>query len=332
LNQGKPMQPAASLRWLLLISVVMLWGSSFALLKIAVVTIPPVWVMALRLVIAGAALSGLLLVLGGRFSAGLRLWTGFLAIAVIGNVVPFLLITWGVKYIPSGLSGILMAVMPLGVALLAHFFLPDEPLTWRKVLGLFFGFSGVVILLGPQRLLGLAPQGLPFWGQMAMIAGALCYSVQSILTRRMQTAGAMESAAAALSLGGVIGLALALAIDPAGMAGASSASLTALGLIGVLTTALATVAYFRLIRLAGAGFASMINYLIPVFALFVGWLFLDERLSPSALAGLALILAGLFIVQSQRPALPPVIRPLSPEPSRSPPPPGAPHARRRLPP
>ncbi|HKG73625.1 MAG TPA: DMT family transporter [Aestuariivirgaceae bacterium] len=197
---------------------------------------------------------------------------------------------------------------------------------------MFFGFSGVVILLGPQRLLGLAPQGLPFWGQMAMIAGALCYSVQSILTRRMQAAGAMESAAAALSLGGLIGLALALAIDPAGMAGASSASLTALGLIGVLTTALATVAYFRLIRLAGAGFASMINYLIPVFALFVGWLFLDERLNPSALAGLALILAGLFIVQSQRPALPPAIRPLSPEPSRSPPPPGAPHARRRLPP
>jgi drug/metabolite transporter (DMT)-like permease len=332
LNQGKPMQPAASLRWLLLMAVVMLWGSSFALLKIAVATIPPVWVMALRLLIAGAALTGLLFVLGGRLSTGLKLWMGFLAIAVIGNVVPFLLITWGVKYIPSGLSGILMAVMPLGVALLAHFFLPDEPLSWRKVLGLFLGFFGVVILLGPQRLLGLAPQGLSFWGQMAMIAGALCYSVQSILTRRMQSAGAMESAAAALSLGGLIGFALALAIDPAGMAGASSASLTALGLIGLLTTALATVAYFRLIRLAGAGFASMINYLIPVFALLVGWLFLDERLGASAFAGLALILTGLFIVQSQRPTRPSDVRPPSREPSRSPPPPGAPHARRRLPP
>jgi drug/metabolite transporter (DMT)-like permease len=326
------MQSAASLRWLLLIAVVMLWGSSFALLKIAVATIPPVWVMALRLVIAGAALSGLLLVRGGRFSMDLKLWTGFLAIAVIGNVVPFLLITWGVKYIPSGLSGILMAVMPLGVALLAHFFLPDEPLSWRKLLGLVLGFFGVVVLLGPQRLLGLAPQGLSFWGQMAMIAGALCYSVQSILTRRMHNAGAMESAAAALSLGGVIGFALALAIDPAGMAGASSASLTALGLIGLLTTALATVAYFRLIRLAGAGFASMINYLIPVFAVLVGWLFLDERLGPSAFMGLALILTGLFIVQAQRPTRPSGVRPLSPEPSRSPPPPGAPHARRRLPP
>ena len=326
------MQPAVSLRWLLLIAVVMLWGSSFALLKIAVATIPPVWVMALRLVIAGAALSSLLLVLGGRFSMDLKLWTGFLAIAVIGNVVPFLLITWGVKYIPSGLSGILMAVMPLGVALLAHFFLPDEPLSWRKLLGLVLGFFGVVVLLGPQRLLGLAPQGLSFWGQMAMIAGALCYSVQSILTRRMHHVGAMESAAAALSLGGVIGFALALAIDPAGMAGASSASLTALGLIGLLTTALATVAYFRLIRLAGAGFASMINYLIPVFAVFVGWLFLDERLGPSAFMGLALILTGLFIVQAQRPTRPSGVRPLPPEPSRSPPPPGAPPARRRLPP
>ena len=326
------MQPAASLKWLLLIAVVMLWGSSFALLKIAVATIPPVWVMALRLVIAGAALTGLLLVLGGRFSSDLRSWTSFLAIAIIGNVIPFLLITWGVKYIASGLSGILMAVMPLGVALLAHFFLPDEPLSWRKLAGLFLGFFGVVILLGPQRLLGLAPQGLSFWGQMAMIGGALCYSVQSIVTRRMQTKGAMESAAAALSVAGIIGLALALTVDPAGMASASSASLTALGVIGLLTTALATVTYFQLIRLAGASFASMINYLIPVFAVFVGWLFLDERLAPSAFAGLALILAGLSIVQSQRPLEPPGLRPLSPEPSRSPPPPSAPRAHRRPPP
>ncbi|MGH6874541.1 MAG: DMT family transporter [Aestuariivirgaceae bacterium] len=326
------MQPAASLKWLLLFAVVMLWGSSFALLKIAVATIPPVWVMALRLVIAGAALTVLLLTLGGRFSSGMRAWTRFLAIAIIGNVIPFLLISWGVKYIASGLSGILMAVMPLGVALLAHFFLPDEPLSWRRLAGLFLGFFGVVILLGPQRLLGLAPQGLSFWGQMAMIGGALCYSIQSILARRMHATGAMESAAAALSLGGMIGLVLALAVDPAGMAGASSASLTALGLIGLLTTALATVAYFQLIRLAGAGFASMINYLIPVFALFVGWLFLDERLAPSAFAGLVLILAALFIVQSQRPPKPQGLRPPSPGPSRSPPPPSAPHARRRLPP
>jgi drug/metabolite transporter (DMT)-like permease len=332
LNQGKPMQPAASLKWLLLIAVVMLWGSSFALLKVAVATIPPVWVMALRLVIAGAALTALLLAFGRRFSSDLRAWASFLAIAIIGNVIPFLLISWGVKYIASGLSGILMAVMPFGVALLAHFFLPDEPLSWRKLAGLFLGFFGVVILLGPQRLLGLAPQGLSFWGQMAMIGGALCYSIQSILTRRLQTGGAMDSAAAALSLAGIIGLAFALTFDPGGMAGASSTSLTALGLIGFFNTALATVTYFRLIKLAGAGFASMINYLIPVFALFVGWLFLDERLAPSAFVGLALILTGLFIVQSQRPAEPPSFRPLSPEPSRSPPPPGAPLARRRLPP
>jgi drug/metabolite transporter (DMT)-like permease len=295
------MPSAASLRWLLLIAVVMLWGSSFALLKVAVATIPPVWVMALRLVIAGVALTGLLLILGGRFSSDLRSWASFLAIAIIGNVIPFLLIAWGLKHIASGLSGILMAVMPLGVALLAHFFLPDEPLSWRKLAGLLLGFLGVVILLGPQRLLGLAPQGLSFWGQMAMIGGALCYSVQSIITRRMHTKGAMESAAAALSVAGIIGLLLALAADPAGMAGASGASLTALALIGLLTTALATVAFFQLIKLAGASFASMINYLIPVFAVFVGWLFLHERLAASAFAGLAMILAGLFIVQSQSP-------------------------------
>jgi drug/metabolite transporter (DMT)-like permease len=326
------MQPAASLKWLLLIAVVMLWGSSFALLKIAVATIPPVWVMALRLVIAGVALTLLLLFIGGRFSSDLKAWTSFLAIAIIGNVIPFILISWGVQYIASGLSGILMAVMPLGVAFLAHFFLPDEPLSWRKLAGLVIGFVGVVILLGPQRLLGLAPQGLSFWGQMAMIGGALCYSIQSIITRRVRTKGAIESAAAALSLAGILGLSLALGVDAGALGGASNASLTALGLIGLFNTAVATVAYFQLIKLAGASFASMINYLIPVFAVIVGWLFLDERLARSAFAGLALILTGLFIVQSQRPQEPPRLRPPSPVPSRSPPPPSAPRARRRLPP
>jgi drug/metabolite transporter (DMT)-like permease len=270
-------------------------------LKVAVATIPPVWIMALRLVIAGLALSGLLLLVGARFSSDLRSWATFLAIAVIGNVVPFLLISWGIKHVASGLSGILMAVMPLGVGLLAHVFLPDEPLGRRRVLGLLIGFIGVTVLLGPRRLLGLAPQGLPFWGQMAMIGGALCYSVQSIIARRMHTKGPMESAAAALSLAGAIGLALALGADPSGMAGASHASLAALALIGLMNTALATVVYFQLIKLAGAGFASMINYLIPVFAVFVGWLFLDERLAPTAFLGLAMILAGVFILQSQAP-------------------------------
>jgi drug/metabolite transporter (DMT)-like permease len=74
-----------------------------------------------------------------------------------------------------------------------------------------------------------------------------------------------------------------------------------LALIGLMNTALATVVYFQLIKLAGAGFASMINYLIPVFAVFVGWLFLDERLAPTAFLGLAMILAGVFILQSQAP-------------------------------
>jgi drug/metabolite transporter (DMT)-like permease len=224
----------------------------------------------------------------------------FLAIALIGNVIPFLLIAWGIRHIPSGLSGILMAVMPLGVALLAHFFLSDEPLTWKKSAGFLLGFAGVVVLLGPQRIAGLGSHGLAFWGEIAMIAAALCYSIQSIITRRIKSKGSLEPAAAGLSIAAVFGLALALLGDPAGLSGATGKSLLALLVLGLLNTALATVAFFHLIRLAGAGFASMINYLIPVFAVLVGWLFLDERLAQAAFAGLALILAGIGIVQSRR--------------------------------
>jgi drug/metabolite transporter (DMT)-like permease len=286
-------------KWFLLISVVALWGSSFALLKLAVESISPVWVMALRLAVAGATLLTVLFSIGARFSYDVRSWLSFLAIAVVGNVIPFLLISWGIKHIPSSLSGILMAVMPLGVAVLAHFFLPEEPLNFARLSGFLLGFLGVVILLAPSSgIFNAQPRGPHVWGELAVIAGAVCYSIQSIITRRIKTKGALETATAALVIAGVIGLLLAFSVDPSGMKTPAADSLVALLILGLFNTALATVLYFLLIKSSGAGFASMINYLIPLLAVLMGWIFLDERLPSSAFAGLAFILLGIALVQS----------------------------------
>jgi drug/metabolite transporter (DMT)-like permease len=284
-------------KWFLLLSVVVLWGSSFALVRIAVATVPAVWVMAIRLAIAALALTATLYVARLRFPADLASWRAVAAIAVIGNVVPFLLIAWGLNYIPSSLSGILMAVMPLGVVVLAHFFLPDEPLSPVKFLGFLLGFVGVVVILGPERFLSLSFGGWEFLGQLAVIAAALCYSLQSIVSRRMKAKGALEMATATLLVAALIGLPMALIGAPGGLTGATGEALLALFVVGLFTTGLASVVYFQLIRTAGASFASLINYLIPVYAMAVGATFLDESIGVAELTGLALILAGIAVVQ-----------------------------------
>ena len=290
-----------SSKWLLLAAVVVLWGSSFALVKVAVATVTPLWVVALRLAIGAVLLAGVVLATRRGLPRDGSSWLAFTAIAVIGNVLPFFLISWGVQHIASGLSGILMAVMPVGVVALAHFFVADEPLTSRKTAGFLFGLAGVVVVIGPERLMGLEAKGLAFWGEIAVTGAALCYAVASIVSRRAVAAGALETATAALLIAGAVGVALAVTIDPQGLAQASAAGLTAVAVLGIFPTALATVLFLQLIRVAGASFSALINYLIPAYAVVIGAVFLDERLAPSAFFGMALVLAGIALTRIGQP-------------------------------
>jgi drug/metabolite transporter (DMT)-like permease len=224
----------------------------------------------------------------------------FAAIAILGNVIPFFLISWGVQHIASGLSGILMAVMPLGVVALAHFFVADEALSLRKLAGFVLGFAGVAVVIGLERLTEVETRGLALWGEVAVTAAALCYAVSSIVSRRAIATGPLEMAAATLLIAGISGLALALLFEPAGLAQASTGSAAALIVLGIFPTAVATVLFMKLIQIAGASFAAQINYLIPVYAVIIGALFLGERLGVSAFVGLGLILAGIALAQRAR--------------------------------
>jgi drug/metabolite transporter (DMT)-like permease len=164
-------------------------------------------------------------------------------------------------------------------------------------MGFLLGFSGVAVVIGLERLTKLETSGMALWGEIAVTAAAICYAVSSIVSRRAIAAGALEMAAAALLIAGATGLALAVAFEPAGLAGMSPGGFAALVVLGIFPTAIATVLFLQLIRLAGASFAAQINYLIPVYAVIIGALFLDERLAISAFLGLALILAGIALAQ-----------------------------------
>ncbi len=287
--------------WLALMVLVAAWGGAFLLVQIAVATLTPTQITAGRIWIGCLILVGLLLLVGKRLSLKAAHWRYFLALAVIGNCAPFLLIAWGQQFIASGEAGILMAIVPLQVIVLAHFLIPGERLHWRKVAGFSLGFVGVVILFEPQNVTGLFDQAAAI-AKLAVLGGATCYAAAAILAQKQSNRDPHQSAAGVLIIGSVIMLAALLLSEPGLPRQVSpAAGLSVLGL-GAFATGLATALYFYLAHHAGASFLSLTNYLVPLFAVAVGTLIAGERLGVNAWGALAIILVGLAI--SQRSARP----------------------------
>lgn len=291
--------------WGLLVLLVALWGSSFMLVRVALDAFTPIAVTAGRLLIGAGVLLLVLLLTRRRVPGGGRTWAFFLAMAVIGNALPFFLIAWGQASIPSGLTGILMAVMPLVVLVLAHFFVAGERLTPRRFAGFVLGFLGVVVLTGPEALAALVGADAALLSQLAVLGAAVCYGVAAIVARRGPPLNPVVTAGAVLSIAGVV---TGVGLVAGGLAGGAAAAVhhpvtpwpgLALAALGALSTGLATVVYFTLVSRAGPTFLSLINYLIPVWAVVLGALVLGERLPPRAFAALGLILAGVVIARWQ---------------------------------
>jgi len=292
--------------WALLCTLVVLWGSSFMLVRVSLEAFTPLAVTAGRLLIGAGVLALVLAALRRRVSRQPRHWLFFLAMALLGNVAPFFLIAWGQMAIPSGLTGILMAVMPLTVLLMAHFLVAGERLTRRRLAGFALGFLGVVVLTGPDARAVLVGREASFISQLAVLGAALCYGVAAIVARRGPVLHPVVVAAPVLAIAGILAGMLLLAAGAGGESGAVAMHgpverwpAAAMLALGALSTGLATVVYFTLIARAGPTFLSLINYLIPVWAVVLGAVALDERLPPRAFVALALILAGVVLARWQ---------------------------------
>ena len=278
-----------------------MWGSAFLLTKIALVAIEPDLVVAGRLTVACVLLLPLAALRGSgtmRTAWGPRLWVFLVLIALFGNVLPFSLIAWGQQRIDSGLAGILMAVMPLATLALAHWYVPGERLTPWRVGGFLLGFSGVVVLMGPGALLGAATDHARLLPMLAVLGGAFCYAVSAVLARLRPASEPLPSAAVTTLI--AAGLMVPATVSPGTAvipAAATWLSLAAVAGLGVFSTAWASIIYFHLIKSAGPAFVSQLNYLIPLWAVLVGMVFLAERPRANQLYALVLILGGVLVTQ-----------------------------------
>jgi drug/metabolite transporter (DMT)-like permease len=283
--------------WLLLGLLAAVWGTAFVFIKLTLDTIPPATLVALRLLIAASVLTIVMRIRGLRLPRPGSAWGPFFVMGLIGNAVPFLLISWGQLRVDSGVTGVLMGVMPLATVLLAHFFIQGERMTTRVALGFGIGFVGLGFLSGPEALRELGGEPSELVRQAAILTAAVCYSVNTIIARRFVSHDALVTSTSVMWAASLLVLPFSLWFDRPWTIEASQGSILAVIWLGVVSTGLAMVVYYRVVQTAGPTFLSLMNYMIPVVALVSGVVAMGETVQTPALIGLACILVGLSISQ-----------------------------------
>jgi drug/metabolite transporter (DMT)-like permease len=216
-------------------------------------------------------------------------------IGILNTALPFVLLSWGQQYVPSAFAGVSMAMLPLFVLPLAHVF-SDERLQGNKALGVFIGFLGALVLVGPG-LLDLG-QGAEPLGQLACVTATLSYAISSVWTRRCPPVDPITLAAFTLIVGAVI-LTPAMIVIEGIPSWQGPRTGFAILFLGFFPTALAALLRVLVIRSAGSVFMTLVNYQVPLWSVVFGWLILGEDLPWRFFGALGLILFGLAVSQSR---------------------------------
>ena len=287
--------------YILLLLLVVMWGSSFAALKVSLETIPPLWVMSLRLVIGCLTITTFFLILRKNLPLTLDFWKWSLIIGFLGFSVPFSIISWGTQFIPSSLVAILMGVNPIITLILAYFFLADNTLTIRMVIGVFFGLLGIILLIGFGNINADLYKAEFIYGQLAVLTGTFSFALASILLKNLPQEHSFERTLGSLICGSIIGLFLAYFFSNSSLEihEISIKSAVSLTLLGIFSTGIASVIWFKVIALKGPVFLALVNYLIPVWALILGIFLLNERINFIVGFGLIFITIGIWLIEKR---------------------------------
>ena len=285
----------------LLLALGAMWGSSFLFIKVAVAEVEPAFVVACRLFFAVLTLMAAVPLLGRLSEVGAErptlpaslvgLWWPLLVLGAFNAALPYLVISWGTQFLPSGTAAMLNSTVPLFTALLAGA-LPwfiDERLGTLGIAGILLGIVGVGVLVGGS--FGLSGYRAVM-GAGAVLAGSASYAAGGLYARRkMEGVPVRVSAVGQNAAGLVAALPLAaLALPQEFPSLPVVLSLVGLGAVG---TGFSLLIYFRLIANVGATRTSTVTYLVPIWALLYGAILLGEGITAHALLGLLLILLGV---------------------------------------
>ena len=285
--------------WMLLVLLSVVWGGSFFFNGIALREFPTLSIVTARVGLAALALLFLMKMLGQGIQLNRQILKAFFGMSFLNNVVPFSLIVWGQQHIASGVASILNATTPLFTMLVAHWFTTDEKINPRRLLGVLTGMGGVGLMMG---LDSMESSGFHLLGQSAILLAAFSYGLAVVYGKRFAQLEIppLATATGQLCASSMILIPLTFWIDqPWTFAMPSIEGMGSLLGIALLSTALAYVIYFRLLKTAGATNLLLVTLLIPVSAIILGVFLLDESLEPQHLSGMAVISLGLLIMDGR---------------------------------
>lgn len=282
--------------WALLLGLSVLWGASFLFVGIAVSELPSLTIVFCRVVLAAAVLWIFIFLFRAPAKISASIWWMFLCMGLINNVVPFGLIVWGQQSVGPGLAAILNATTPIFTVVVASMLLVDERMTAAKLTGVSVAFFGVVLIIGPDVLLGV---GGDVWAQFAILGAAVSYAFAAAYGRRFAAlqVDPVITAAGQVTASALVLLPVVIMFDaPLTLPMPSIETIGAIIGLAVISTAVAYVLYFELLKRAGATNVLLVTLLVPVSAILFGVLLLDEEMSLNQIGGMAVLTVGLAIV------------------------------------
>jgi drug/metabolite transporter (DMT)-like permease len=272
-----------------------LFGSAFLYMKVLVDEIAPIEIVAGRLSLGALVVFAIIVMRGKPIRFTPAMVAKISLLALIDSVIPFTLIAWAETRIDSGVASVLVSTMPVFTVILATVALPDERLAPVRLLGVPLGFLGVIALTGGDVLNITSENAV---GQLAVIAAAACYGVASVYAKiLLKTQDALNLTGIKLAAGAAMAaVATGITQGVPAYGTLSAEGVLSMLALGILSSALAFLLYFWLLRAAGSVYASLVTYVVPIFGLLLGWAVLGEEIGVSTGFGAALITAGVGAV------------------------------------
>jgi drug/metabolite transporter (DMT)-like permease len=286
--------------YLLLISISLIWGSQFFLVDLVIHSIPPVTLAAVKAII-GAGTLALLYIFSGqgrkREPVGRKqsksLWGSFVWIGLLEAVIPFILIGWGQQTVSSSMAAILMGTIPIFTILFVKLFVPGETISASKWISVIVGMAGIVILFAPD--LGSSFHAGNIAGDLALVGAAVSFAGSLILIKRLPPMSSILAMRNVLAAASVILVPLAFLLEDPLHVALTPTQILAVIILGSFHAGIVYMLYNLLIQRAGATFASLNNYLVPLIGIVLGVTVLGDSLTWNAVAGLAVILLSLAL-------------------------------------
>ena len=279
--------------YFLLTILSLIWASAFFNIKIATESFGPITIAFLRVFFGSIPVLILCLYKKITIEAFSKDWYWFMLIGLINLVIPFFLIAYGVKSVQSNLAAILMSTTPLSSTILGHFYTKNEKFNFVKTIGILIGFAGIVYLFSDNILI----DENNFLSAILILLGSTCYVIGGVLTLKISKKRNENVTGSILIWATLILLPLTCIIELPSQKIPSLNSSVSVIYLGVVPTGIAWLLRFRILKKNGLIFQSQVSYLIPIFGIILGYVFLKELITYKVLISLIAVVIGIYFVR-----------------------------------